>query len=115
MNADRLAVLERAVAEFVEARGWGKFHDPKNLSMALASEAGELAAVLRWVANADSDSAAEDPRTRAKLLEELGDVGILLIALCNRLGVHVTDVVTSKLELNAARYPVDRAFGRAER
>lgn len=115
MSDSDIGSLERKVATFVEERNWGQFHDPKNLAMALASEVGELTAVLRWTGNAESDAAAADPDTRAKLLQEIGDVGILLIALCNRVGVHLGDVVSAKLVLNAERYPVESSYDRANR
>ena len=34
---------------FVAEREWEQFHDPKNLAMAVSSEAGELLAEYRWV------------------------------------------------------------------
>ncbi len=40
---DLTAVLRKFVAE----RDWQQFHDPKNLAMLLASEAGELVAEYR--------------------------------------------------------------------
>jgi NTP pyrophosphatase (non-canonical NTP hydrolase) len=115
VSEDPIQALQNTVASFANARGWNKFHDPKNLAMALASEAGELAAVLRWVSNTDADAAAADPHLRQKLLEEIGDVGIVLLSLCNRVGVSVTDAIAAKLELNAQRYPVETSFGRADR
>lgn len=115
MSDRDLSGLERAIAAFAEERDWGQFHDPKNLSMALASEVGELTAVLRWTANTDSDAIASDATVRPKLLQEVGDIGILLIALCNRLGVHLDDVITAKLALNAERYPLEKSHGRADR
>ncbi|WP_222836676.1 hypothetical protein [Beutenbergia cavernae] len=41
--------LVAAVRAFSEARDWEQFHTPKNLAMAIAGEAGELAAELQWV------------------------------------------------------------------
>lgn len=114
MTQDHWTELQRLVAEFSSARGWGKFHDPKNLSMAVASEAGELAAVLRWVPNAEADVVASQAPFRQALLDEIGDVGILLIELCNRLDVDVTDVIAAKLDRNAKKYPTGESYGRAE-
>ncbi|HBO77725.1 MAG TPA: nucleotide pyrophosphohydrolase, partial [Cupriavidus sp.] len=34
--------LQQAAAAFGEARGWGKYHSPKNLAMALSVEVAEL-------------------------------------------------------------------------
>ena len=43
-----VADLRRIVADFVTARDWEQFHSPKNLSMALAIEAGELMEHFQW-------------------------------------------------------------------
>ena len=48
------------IRAFVRERDWERFHDPKNLAMAVVSEAGELAAELRWVDNADADRFCAD-------------------------------------------------------
>jgi dCTP diphosphatase len=44
---DRLAAIQARLREFSAEREWAQFHDPKNLAMAIASEAGELLAGLR--------------------------------------------------------------------
>jgi dCTP diphosphatase len=41
---DRLAAIRERLRTFVAQRDWGQSHDPKNLAMAIASEAGELLA-----------------------------------------------------------------------
>src|SRR5947199_321438 len=41
--------LTAALRAFADARDWRQFHDPKNLAMLVASEAGELLAEYRWV------------------------------------------------------------------
>lgn len=115
MSHDSITELQRLVEDFAAAREWQQFHDPKNLSMALASEVGELASVLRWTRNEDSDAVARTARTREKLLEEIGDVGILLLQLCARLNTGFGDAVHAKLALNEERYPVAKSRGRAER
>lgn len=115
MTPDTCAHLQKMVAEFSTARHWDRFHDPKNLAMALASEAGELAAVLRWVPNSESDVVASKAPERQQILEELGDVGILLVELCNRLSVDIGDVIVDKLNINAQQYPVADSYDRAER
>ncbi len=50
---DRLDALITELRAFMREREWSTFHDPKNLSMLLASEAGELVSLLRWVPNAE--------------------------------------------------------------
>ena len=44
---DRLDQIRQELRAFVAERDWAQFHDPKNLAMAVVSEAGELAAEYR--------------------------------------------------------------------
>ena len=104
-----------ALRKFVAERDWQQFHDPKNLAMLVASEAGELLAEYRWVRNEDADAHSREPRARARIAAEVADVGIALLLLCDRIGLSLPDAIDSKLAANAVRYPVERSRGRAER
>lgn len=105
----------RQLREFVNERDWRQFHDPKNLAMAVASEAGELLAELRWVRSEDADSYARDSVNRKRIASEAADVGISLLLLCDRLGIDLIEAITEKVRLNRERYPVEKSKGRAER
>ena len=88
--------LDSILAElrtFVSERDWEQFHDPKNLAMLLASEAGELLAEYRWIANGDADRWSKDPENLARIQAEIGDVGIALLMLCDRVGIDVTEAI----------------------
>jgi NTP pyrophosphatase (non-canonical NTP hydrolase) len=106
-----LADLRRFVAE----REWGQFHDPKNLAMLVASEAGELVAEYRWVKGEEADRHSADPDARARIVAEIGDVGIALLLLADRIGVDPVAAMRDKLTRNRARYPVEASRGRADR
>jgi len=67
--------------QFVAERDWQQFHDPKNLTMLLASEVGELVAEYRWVAGDAADAHSRDAVSRARIADEIGDVGIALLLL----------------------------------
>ena len=112
-SPDIRALSERAKA-FAQERDWAQFHDPKNLAMALGSEVGELLSLMRWIANSDSDTFARAPENLQRLTEELGDIGILLLLLCDRLGTSLDDVVSTKLQLNATKYPAELSRGKSE-
>ena len=43
--------LKNFVEDFVHKRDWSQFHNPKNLSMALAIEASELMDIFKWNTN----------------------------------------------------------------
>jgi hypothetical protein len=49
-----LGPLSDACRQFAERRDWFPFHTPKNLAMAIAGEAGELAAEFQWLTPEES-------------------------------------------------------------
>lgn len=103
---DRLTELQTELALLVRERAWERFHDPKNLSMLIASEAGELVAEYRWVRSEDADRVTDDANARARVQGEVADVAIGLLNLCRRLDVDLIDVVRSKLEEVRLKYPI---------
>ncbi len=103
------------IREFVAEREWQQFHDPKNLAMLLASETGELVAEYRWVANTESDAHSQATGARERIVSEIGDVGIALLMLCDRIGVDLAAAMSDKLAVNAQRYPAETFRGRADR
>jgi dCTP diphosphatase len=110
--------LDPLIAElraFVAERDWRQFHDPKNLAMLVASEAGELLAEYRWVRGDEADARSREPAPRARIAAEVADVGIALLLLCDRIGLDLGQAIADKLAANAARYPVEASRGRAER
>ena len=107
--------LTAALRTFVADRDWRQFHDPKNLAMLVASEAGELLAEYRWVAGDAADAWSREPAARARVADEIADVGIALLLLCDRIDLDLTAAMEDKLAKNAGRYPVEASRGRAER
>jgi len=113
--APTLEGLIAALRRFVGERDWQQFHDPKNLAMLLASEAGELVAEYRWVKGDAADAHSREPAARARIAAEIADVGIALVLLCDRIGLDLPQAMADKLARNAERYPVATARGRADR
>lgn len=101
--------------EFVRERDWEQFHDPKNLAMAVVSEAGELAAEYRWIPNRQADEWSKRSENRGKLEAEAADVGIALLLFCDRTGIDFLEAVARKIALNRQNYPVDESWGSSER
>lgn len=111
---DEASLLEE-LRQFVAERDWSQFHDPKNLAMLLASEAGELLAEYRWVRSEEADALSKDPQARQRIADEIGDVGLALTLLCDRIGLDLQAAMRAKLERNRQRYPVEHARGKATR
>ena len=110
-----LADILDELREFVRERDWEQFHDPKNLVMALASEVGELVAEYRWVTSSESDALTSRSDAIDRVGQEIADVAIALLLLCDRVGIDLIPAIHRKLGVNAVNYPVQGARGRATR
>jgi NTP pyrophosphatase (non-canonical NTP hydrolase) len=106
---DALEELRDRLRRFAAERDWQQFHAPKNLAIALSVEAAELLEHFQWLSEEASRRLAGDDLARVR--EELADVLLYLVRLADELGVDLAAAARAKLELNARRYPVDRARG----
>src|SRR5476651_650471 len=97
-----IADLKERVLAFVRERDWEQFHSPKNLSMALAAEAGELMEHFLWATPQESRAVASDPAKRAKIAEELADVVIYALEFANATSLDLAAAIGAKIEANAA-------------
>ena len=110
-----LADLKARVLAFVRERDWEQFHSPKNLSMALAAEAGELMEHFLWATPEASRTIAADGVKRGKIADELADVVIYALEFANMGGIDLAKAIEAKLAKNALKYPVEKAKGRADK
>lgn len=108
---DQLSELRTRLRRFVDERDWDQFHSPKNLSMALIAEAAELLEHFQWLTPEESLALSE--QTREEVALEVADVLLFLLRLCDKLDIDPVQAATRKLELNALKYPVEKARGRS--
>jgi dCTP diphosphatase len=109
IDADGLITLRDALRRFAAERDWEQFHTPKNLAMALSVEASELLEHFQWLTAEQSQTL--DPEALARVREEMADVLLYLIRLADRLDVDLVSAARDKMELNAQKYPADKARG----
>ena len=96
--------LKSEIRAFADARDWEQFHTPKNLSMAVAGEAGELVAEFQWL-TPEQSMRSNMSQVKLKDVElEIADVAIYLIRLADVLGVDISEVVRKKLAINESRF-----------
>jgi len=110
-----IADLKDRVLAFARERDWEQFHSPKNLSMALAAETGELMEHFLWVDSTASQNRCRETERRRKIEEEIADVVIYSLEFANVTGIDLAAVIESKLAANAQKYPVEKARGRSEK
>jgi dCTP diphosphatase len=101
---DPITALQAALRTFAAAREWEQFHTPKNLTMALAGEVGELLEIFQWLTPEASGKVMDSARAD-DVRDELADVFIYLARLADVLEVDLAAVAAAKMDRNAGRFP----------
>ena len=114
-DSTTVATLKARVLAFARERDWEQFHSPKNLSMALAAEAGELMEPFLWISPEEARRLAADPARQPRIADELADVVVYALQFANMAGIDLSSAIASKMAANAAKYPVERARGRSDK
>jgi NTP pyrophosphatase (non-canonical NTP hydrolase) len=110
---DTLSDLAKQLHQFAQERDWQQFHSPKNLASALIVEAGELLEHFQWMSEAQSR--ALPPEKLEAVGAEIADVLLYLVQLSQVLGIDPVKAAQDKMQVNAHRYPVDRARGSSKK
>ncbi|MDP1658400.1 MAG: nucleotide pyrophosphohydrolase [Methylotenera sp.] len=107
--ADSLDELRQHISAFVEERDWAQFHTPKNLAMAMIVEAAELVEHFQW--STPQESQQLTPEKREAVSHELADTFVYLLRIAEVLHIDLIEAANQKIELNAKKYPVEKARG----
>ena len=103
------------VRAFAEERDWRQFHTPRSLILALVGEVGELAEVLQWIPDAQSQDFLRDESNKKRFSDELADVLIYLTRLADEAGVDLIAAARQKIRENSSKYPIEKAYGNAKK
>ena len=101
--------IERVV-RFRDERNWRQFHTPKDLALSMTLEASELLEVYQW-SGTDLECRDKLPKVR----EELVDVLSYCILMADVYGLDLDEIMNEKIDKNEAKYPVEKARGRADK
>lgn len=107
--SDSIAELTAQIQSFVDAREWRKFHNAKDLAVAIAAEAGELMQHFVWQQEEQIEKRLVDHRQ--EIASEIADVAILLFEFADNLGMNLGEVMQAKIAHNDVRYPVEKSRG----
>lgn len=107
--ADSLEQLRARINQFVQERDWEQFHSPKNLAMAMIVEAAELVEHFQW--DTIEESRQLTPEKREQVSHELADTFVYLLRIAEVTGVDLISAANAKIELNARKYPAEKAKG----
>jgi len=106
-----MADLKRIVQEFVDERDWGKYHNAKDVAIAINVEAGELLELFEWIREQDLKDLLASRDKRCRVGEELADIVILCLNLSVVMGLDVAETVGAKMAQNRAKYPAHLVKG----
>jgi len=104
---EKFEVLLHLLKKFRDERDWEKFHNSKDIALAISIEAGELLELFLWKEADDAD--------KEKVKEELADVFAFAILLADKYGFDIQEIVKEKIEKNRIKYPIDKAKGTAKK
>jgi NTP pyrophosphatase (non-canonical NTP hydrolase) len=97
--------LIQRLRDFAAAREWESFHTPKNLTMALSGEVGELISLFQWLTPEQCAAWREDAELEANVLDEIADVTLYLVRLADVLGLDLFAAANAKIDRNEGRFP----------
>lgn len=108
----RLEELKLVVKSFCEQRDWDQFHNAKELSIGVITEASELLEHFRFLTEEQIAAVMDDPEKRLAISEELSDVLFFLVRFAQRYDFDLSESFTAKMTKNARKYPVSDFKGK---
>ena len=108
---ENLHTLMEWVREFCEEREWDQFHNPKDLSIGIVTEASELLDIFRFKSPEDIQLLLENGKSREHIGEELADVLYFMLRFAHLYEFDLAHELKQKLKKNALKYPVDTSKG----
>lgn len=96
---------------FCEQRDWDQFHNPKDLSIGISTEAGELLDLFRFKSEKEAyEMLASDKKER--ISEELSDVLFFVLRFAQKSNIDLSEALKNKIKKNEEKYPVDKVKGK---
>lgn len=110
----KIQELKDLLKDFRDKRDWEQFHTPKDLAEDIVVEAGELLELFLWKDKEQvAKKIAEDPEYKQEIKDELADVIWAALSFSNVTGIDVSEALKSKMAKNHAKYPIEKAKGKA--
>jgi len=106
-----LPALTQALLKFRDQRDWSQFHTLRNLIVSLNLEAAELLELTQWKTDEEMSALVNNARAHEALRDECADVLLYLLLIADKAGIDLEEAALSKLDKNAAKYPVGKFYG----
>jgi len=106
-----ISELKRKVQEFIDERDWTNYHTPRNLAESISIESAELLEIFQWLTEQETKNLPGDKAKLDRIKEELADVMVYCISLANSTGIDISEAISSKIEKNVSKYPIEKVKG----
>lgn len=93
----------KSLRDFRDKRDWLKFHTPKNLATSILIEACELLEIFQWTRSVEEEKEILENK-RQEIAEEVADVFIYLLFLCDVANLDLEKAVKEKMAKNEGRF-----------
>jgi NTP pyrophosphatase (non-canonical NTP hydrolase) len=103
MIMETLIQLTNRLKVFRDEREWAKFHNPKDLALAINIETSELLELFLW-------KQAEDVE-KSRIVEEVADIFSYLLLFADKYNIDLSQALLNKIELNKLKYPIEKFKG----
>lgn len=107
--------VRKILQDFADDRDWNKFHTPKNISMAIAGEVGELVEIFQWLTEDESKNVKFEKHTKEKVSHEIADIFLYIVRLSALLDININEAIHNKIHINNHKYPKDLVKGSAKK
>lgn len=107
----KIAHLKQIMKNFVDEREWNRFHQPKELAIAISVEAAELLEIFLFQKK-NPNKEDVDNQTFNSMKDEIADIFAYLLSIVNALEIDLTSVFLDKMKKNEFKYPVSEFKGK---
>ena len=101
--------LTNRIIEFRDARDWKQFHNPKDVSLSLVLEAGEVMEHFQWKSKEEMEEYARTHKE--EIGDEIADVLYWILLLSHDLEIDPLEALEKKIIKNEQKYPTDKSKG----
>jgi dCTP diphosphatase len=113
-NETTVQELKDLIFQFAKNRQWVHYHTPKNLSMALTVEAGELMEHFMWLQDKEISEMLKTNKKEA-VCDEIADIVTYALELANVMEIDLAACIKRKYEKNCLKYPESENQGTFEK
>lgn len=114
-NEANIQEMKEKVLKFAEERDWEKFHNPKDLGVALSIEVSELMEHFRFKSNEEIEALFKDAEKKKEVAYELADIFHVLLRISEVCDIDLSDALKEKMIEAEKKYPVEKVKGKNEK